>query len=111
TRSGADPCPGADGGGARLQGFPRPGSRHARAVRGHRRMEELSMAFKLTLDGVTHDVTIRRRRPNLVLSINGKEHEVATVTAPGDGRHDAEIDGRRLTVVRSAIVDRQIIRL
>ena len=35
------------------------------------------MAFKLTVDGRSHEVEIVRRRPHLVVRIDGREHEVS----------------------------------
>ena len=34
------------------------------------------MSFKLTVDGVTHTIDIVRRRPHLVVRIDGREHEI-----------------------------------
>ncbi len=41
------------------------------------------MAFRIVLDGIEREIDIIRRRPHLVLSINGREHVVQN---PGDGK-------------------------
>lgn len=69
------------------------------------------MAIRLMLDGVEHHVTIARRRPNLVLVIDGREHEIAELPAPGDGRNAMSVDGRAVAFARAGIGDRQIVRL
>lgn len=69
------------------------------------------MAFKLTLDGRTHEVTIVRRRPHLVLSIDGREHEIDRLDVLGDGRQLLGVAGHRVAFARAGFHDRQVVRL
>lgn len=69
------------------------------------------MAFRLTLAGRMHEVTIVRRRPHLVLSIDGREHEIDRLPAFGDGRHLEGVAGQRVAFARAGFHDRQIVRL
>lgn len=69
------------------------------------------MAFRLIHEGETHEVEIVRRRPHLVLRIDGHEHEVASLGGGGEGRDALEIDGRGVAFVRARVGDRQFIRM
>jgi acetyl/propionyl-CoA carboxylase alpha subunit len=69
------------------------------------------MAFKLWLDGRVHEVEIVARRPHLVISIDGREHEVSTTGTPDGGRQTIEIGGLPVHFARAHIGDRQIVRL
>lgn len=69
------------------------------------------MAISLTLDGKVHHVTIARRRPHLVLVIDGEEHEIAEMPAHGDGRRTMSIGGHDVAFARAMIGDRQVVRL
>lgn len=69
------------------------------------------MAFRLMLDGRTHEVTIVRRRPHLVLSIDGREHEIDRLAEIGDGRHLLGVAGHRVAFARAGSSDRQVVRL
>lgn len=69
------------------------------------------MTIKLTLDGKVHDVTIARRRPHLVLVIDGIEHEVSTLPGLGDGRKSIALGGHEVPFSRALIGERQFIRL
>lgn len=69
------------------------------------------MVFRLTLDGHTHEVTIVRRRPHLVISIDGREHEIDQVADVGDGRRVLGIAGHSVAFARAGFHDRQIVRL
>jgi biotin carboxyl carrier protein len=73
-------------------------------------VEELTLAFKLTIDGKPHEVDIVRRRPHLVVRIDGREHEVSVTGHYGDGRQTLEIAGREVHFTRAQIADRQIVR-
>lgn len=53
------------------------------------------MALDLTLNGKTHRVEIVRRRPVLVLRIDGVLHEVADLPARGEGLRGMVVDGVR----------------
>lgn len=69
------------------------------------------MAIKLTLDGKVHDVTIARRRPHLVLVIDGVEHEVTSLPGLGDGRKSISVGGHDVEFARALLRDRQIVRM
>lgn len=69
------------------------------------------MSIRLTLDGVEHHVTIARRKPHLVLLIDGVEHEVSRTPAIGDGRNLMQVGGARVEFSRAEIGDRQIVRI
>ncbi len=69
------------------------------------------MALKLKLDGKTHEVTIVRRRPHLVLSIDGVEHEIRQVPQLGDGLRAFEIDCQPVPFWRAGSNDRVTLRL
>lgn len=69
------------------------------------------MAFKLTIDGKAHEIDIVRRRPHLVVRIDGREHEVSVTGHYGDGRQTLEIAGTEVHFARAQIADRQIVRL
>ena len=69
------------------------------------------MAIKLTLDGKVHEVTIARRRPHLVLVIDGVEHEVSSLPGLGDGRKSMTVAGHEVDFSRALLRDRQILRL
>ena len=68
------------------------------------------MALTVTLNGSTHEVDIVRRRPHLVLRIDGREHSIAHLPEEGDGRRMLGIDASRIAFVRAAVGDRQIVR-
>lgn len=69
------------------------------------------MSFKLTVDGVEHSIEIVRRRPHLVVSIDGREHEVSAPGSLEDGRQMIEVAGSQLHFARAHSGDTQIIRL
>lgn len=69
------------------------------------------MAFKLWLDGGVHEIEIVARRPHLVVSVDGREHEVSVAGTRDDGRLSLEIGGLPVHVTRAHSGDREIIRL
>lgn len=69
------------------------------------------MSIELTLNGKTHHVTIARRRPHLVLLIDGEEHEVSRTPSIGDGRNLMNVAGRRVEFARAEIGEKQFVRL
>ena len=69
------------------------------------------MAFKLVLDGHLHEIDIVRRRPHLVVRIDGREHEVSGIGSDGEGRHTIEIAGTAVHFARGHAGDRQFLRL
>ena len=69
------------------------------------------MAFKLTVDGHSHVDEIVRRRPHLVIRIDGREHEVSQAGTFDDGRQTIEIAGHSLQFARAHSGDRQIVRI
>lgn len=68
------------------------------------------MSIRLMLDGVEHHVTIARRRPHLVLVIDGEEHEISRTPAVGDGRNLMSVGGQRVEFARAEFGDRQVVR-
>ncbi|MDO9526837.1 MAG: biotin/lipoyl-containing protein [Gemmobacter sp.] len=52
------------------------------------------MSAKFTLNGQTHEVTILARRPNLIVSVDGRSHVVRNPASLADGTLD--IDGTRI---------------
>lgn len=69
------------------------------------------MGFQLILDGEEHDVAIVRRRPHLVLRIDGIEHEFSEIGGPGDGLHALKSGKHPIDFIRASDNERQIIRL
>lgn len=59
------------------------------------------MAFRLLLDGVERQVEILRRRPHLVVAVDGREHVVENPGEAGDGLRDLVVAGRPLRVARA----------
>lgn len=68
------------------------------------------MVFKLTVDGQPHAIEIVRRRPHLVLRIDGREHEISLAGSPGDGRQTIELAGSPIHFSRAHAGDHQIVR-
>ena len=69
------------------------------------------MAFKLVLDGTLHEIDIVRRRPHLVVRIDGCEHEVSVTGSYDDGRQAIEIAGTAVHFARAHAGDRLLLRL
>lgn len=69
------------------------------------------MSFQLTLDGEEHDIAIIRRRPHLVLRIDGIEHEFSELGGPSDGRHELKSGKHHIDFIRATDDERQIIRI
>jgi biotin carboxyl carrier protein len=69
------------------------------------------MAFKLTVGGRAFEIAIVRRRPHLVVSIDGREHEVSATGEFGDGRQTLEIAGAVEHFARAQRADVQFVRL
>lgn len=69
------------------------------------------MAFAIMLDGKSHDIDIVRRRPHLVVRIDGREHEVSVVGSYDSGRQTIEIAGREVHFARAHGGERQFLRL
>jgi biotin carboxyl carrier protein len=74
-------------------------------------VEKLTMALKLVLDGTLHEIDIVRRRPHLVVRIDGFEHEVSVTGPYGEGRQTIEIAGTAVHFARAHAGDRQFLRL
>ena len=60
------------------------------------------MPLHLTLNGVVHSIEIVRRKPNLVLDVDGRRYELAAWSA--NAIDDLVIEGEKVTVAR-ALVD------
>ncbi len=69
------------------------------------------MAFKLTLAGRSHEIAILRRRPHLVVSIDGREHEIDRLPDSGDGRRLLGVDGDGVPFARAGLNGTQFVRL
>ena len=69
------------------------------------------MAFRLIHDGHAHEIEVVRRRPRLVLRIDGVEHIIASLGSGADGDDALEIDKHAVAFVRARDRDRQFIRL
>jgi 3-methylcrotonyl-CoA carboxylase alpha subunit len=68
------------------------------------------MAFKVMVEGESHEIEIVRRRPHLVVRIDGREHEVSFTGDIGDGRQAIEIAGLPVHFTRAHAGERQVIR-
>lgn len=68
------------------------------------------MSIELTIDGVVHHVTIARRRPHLVLVIDGQEHEISRPPTGGDGRNLMIVAGHRVEFARAELGEKQFVR-
>lgn len=60
------------------------------------------MSFALLLNGTRHEIEIIRRRPHLLLRIDGRDYTVQDPGPEGDGELALTIDGRRITTLRAA---------
>jgi biotin carboxyl carrier protein len=69
------------------------------------------MAFKLTVEGRAHEIEIVRRRPHLIVNIDGRDHEVSTIGDFGDGPQAIEVAGVAVQFIRAQSGDRHILRL
>lgn len=69
------------------------------------------MAYRLIVDGRAHELEIVRRRPSLVLRIDGREHEIANVGTAADGRQAIEMGGAPISFVRSRCGEDVVVRL
>lgn len=69
------------------------------------------MSLKLTLDGQVHEVSIVRRRPHLVLRIDGQDHELTELPAEGRGHASMAMGGHAVSFARATVADRQLLRL
>ncbi len=69
------------------------------------------MAFAIMLDGKPHEIDIVRRRPHLVLRIDGREHEVSVVGTYDEGRQTIEIAGASVHFARAHVGESQFLRL
>jgi 3-methylcrotonyl-CoA carboxylase alpha subunit len=68
------------------------------------------VAFKVMVEGGSHEVEIVRRRPHLVVRIDGREHEISAVGNLGQGRQTIEIAGLPIQFVRAQAGDLAFVR-
>lgn len=69
------------------------------------------MSLVLMIGDTAHAIEIVRRKPHLVLRVDGREHEVTQPGGAGDGRHEIAVSGRAVRVARAADHEAQIVRL
>lgn len=70
------------------------------------------MAVTVTFQGATHLVEIVRRRPKLVLKVDGRLHEIDEAGPPGTLGHGVlSIDGERVRFARVVDDGRALLRL
>jgi len=74
-------------------------------------MEKLTMTLRLLLNDREYHVTIVRRRPHLVLRIDGQDHEITEVPSYGEGHGRIVMGGHRMEFVRAGVGDRLTLRL
>jgi acetyl/propionyl-CoA carboxylase alpha subunit len=71
----------------------------------------MSGAFSFTLDGNEHAVSVSARQPELVLSVDGVEHQVSEAGALSEQCVLLTVDGRSYQVWRTWEADRMHIRI
>ena len=69
------------------------------------------MSLSLLLDGQRHQIEIIRRRPHLVLRVDGRDHVVQQSGGSDDGTVDLTIDGQTVSATRAADGDVRVIRI
>jgi len=69
------------------------------------------MTFKITLGGKEHDVRIVRRRPHLVVSIDGREHEISGTGTSDEGYQEIAIAGHPISFARAFSNDTMLVRM
>ena len=68
------------------------------------------MSFLITLDGEPHEIEIVRRKPCLIVRIDGREREVSEPGSDGEGSQQLIIADKRLNIVRARTETGQILR-
>ncbi len=71
----------------------------------------MSTSFPFTLDGQTHSLTIRARRPALVVEVDGRCYTVSEDASGVPGESTLLIDGRPHRVARTRESDRVHVKL
>lgn len=69
------------------------------------------MGPKLTHAGEDHQIEIVRRRPHLVVRIDGREHEISVPGHAGTGRQRIVVDGRPVDFARAHAGERSFVEL
>lgn len=69
------------------------------------------MSVTLLLGGQRHRIEIVRRRPHLVLCVDGRQHVVQEPGSLGDGAQELIIDGWPVSATRAADGDIEIVRI
>lgn len=59
------------------------------------------MSFRIIFDGVEREVTILARRPELVVSIDGRRLTVQNPGTEGDGRKQLVVGGQNMSISRA----------
>lgn len=69
------------------------------------------MATTLILEGVSHTIEIVRWRPHLVVTVDGRRHEITDLDDGCDGQRSVVVDGAHARFVRATDDDRCHLRL
>ena len=69
------------------------------------------MAFTLTIGDESHTIEIVRRRPHLVIRVDGRLHQVEEAGEAGGGRNEIVVDGRPLAFFRAHLGDEAFVRV
>lgn len=69
------------------------------------------MTFKISLGDKEHDIRIVRRRPHLVVSVDGREHEINDTGTSDEGYQEIVIAGHEMTFARAFCDDRMLVRM
>lgn len=69
------------------------------------------MAFTLTIGDESHAIEIVRRRPHLVIRVDGRLHEIETPAAADAGRHEIVVDGQPFAFSRAHLGDETFVRV
>lgn len=69
------------------------------------------MGFKLTIGGAVKEIEIVGRRPNLVLRVDGRLHEISGIADTGEARHSVTVDGTAYGFARASQGERQFVRI
>lgn len=69
------------------------------------------MPFGIFIDDQLREIEIIRRRPNLIVRIDGREHEIELDARPDKSAQSVRIDGRDVKYIRAIARDHQVVRV